>query len=166
MTPHVLYQIPMASGPVRLLMIALCLLFVLGIYVKWLPAVVRFLSDKTKPKNFVSAVILLVPIAVGLGPLLVLIVLIRNPTTVITETGVTSEAVFSRGLVSFTWSQIDHVDCNRTRSSYRLATLTIVGRDGQRIGIGNAAGVEIYAVRDLLQNQLGPAAMRHCSQIR
>jgi hypothetical protein len=166
MPPHVLYQIPMATGPLRLAMIGVCLLFVLPIYFWWLPRAIKFLRDKTRTVNAVSTVVLLLPAVIGLGPLLVLMALISNPTTYITETGVMTESAFHGKPVSFAWNEIDHVDCHSTRSGQRLRSITITGPGGRRIEIGNASGVDIYSVRELMQNQLGVAAMHHCAQLR
>ena len=164
MPPHVLYQIPMATGPLRLAMIGVCLLFVLPVYGWWLPRAIKFLRGKTRTVNAVSTVILLLPAVIAIGPLLVLVALISNPTTCITETGITTESAFRRTPVSFAWNEIDHVDCYSVRGGQRLRSMTIVGPRGQRIGIGNASGVDIYSVRELLQNQLGASAMHHCNQ--
>jgi hypothetical protein len=166
MPPHVLYQIPMATGPLRLVMIGVCLLFVGPVYGWWLPRVIKFLRDKSRNVNAVSSVILLLPALIAVGPLLVLVALISNPTTFVTETGVMTESAFHGKPVSFAWNEIDHVDCHSTRNSQRLRSMTIVGSGGKRIEIGNASGVDIYSVRELMQNQLGADAMHHCTQPR
>jgi hypothetical protein len=166
MPPHVLYQIPMATGTLRLVMIGVCLLFVGPIYGWWLPRAIKFLRDKSRPVNTVSVVILLFPALIAVGPLLVLVALITNPTTVVTQTGITYESAFRKEPVSFAWNEIDHVDCHTGRSGQRLNSITIVGPGGKRIDIGNASGVDIYSIRELMQNQLGAAAMHHCKQPR
>jgi hypothetical protein len=165
MQPHVLYQIPMATGPLRLVMICVCLLFVVPIYFWWLPRLIKYARDKASTRNFAVFAILFLPTLIGIGPLLVLIALIVNPTTWITDTGIISQSVFSTKPQSFTWSDINRVDCHGTRNGQRLRSITITGPQGQTVEIGNASGIDIYSVRDLLENQLGPTLIHHCSQL-
>jgi hypothetical protein len=164
MPPDALYRIPIATGPVRLLMGGVCLVFVVPIFAWWLPKIVKFLRDRTVIKNAVVTAIFLLPIALGFAPLIILVTLITSPTTFVTETGLMRESVFYGGPVSFAWKDIDHVDCYSTRDGRRIRIITIVGSDGKIIQIGNASGVDLNSVRELMQNQLGPRAMYHCRQ--
>jgi len=166
MTPHVLYEIPVATVPVRLVMGGVCMLFVLAIFGWWLPRVVKYLRDRSSARNAVVIGIFLLPVALGFAPLIILFSLIRNPITYVTDAGVMEEGVFYGQPVSFAWSDINHVDCHSTRGGSRLRSMTLVASDGRRIEIGNASGVDIYSVRELLQNQLGSAAMHYCRQLR
>src|ERR1700683_77946 len=82
MPAHVLYEVPMATWPVRLLMIAVCGLFVLAIYGWWLPRVLSVLRNLPAMRGgqaLTTVVVALLPLVIGVGPLLVLIALIRNP---------------------------------------------------------------------------------------
>ena len=166
MPPHVLYEIPVATVPVRLIMGSVCMLFVLAIFGWWFPRVVKYLRDRTVARNVAAIVILLFPVAIGFAPLIILVSLITNPITYVTETGLMKESAFFGRPVSFAWSDIDHVDCHTTRGGPGLRSMTVVASDGERIEIGNASGVDIYSVRELMQNQLGPGAMHHCRQTR
>jgi hypothetical protein len=160
-----MYEIPIATVPVRLMMGGVCTLFVLAIFGWWLPRGVKYLRDKTVPRNGLVTVIFLLPIVIGFAPLVILVTLITNPTTFVTETGVMRESAFYGKPVSFAWNDNDHVDCHSTRGGSRLRSMTITASDGRRIEIGNASGVDLYSVRELIQNQLGAGAMHHCSQI-
>ncbi|HVC91934.1 MAG TPA: hypothetical protein VND66_15065 [Acidobacteriaceae bacterium] len=167
MPTRVLYEIPIATLPVRLIMGCVCLVFIWGIFVWWLPKVFRYVRGDTGKPNVGVTVIFLIPIAIGFAPLILLIPLITNPVTTITQSGVSKESAFFGKPVSWQWSDIDHVDCHgSSRHHSRLVSLTLFSSGGQRIDIGNAGGVDIYSVRELLQNQLGPAAMHNCSNIR
>ena len=166
MAPETLYEIPMATPDVRLFMGCACLLFVVGIFGWWLPRGFKYLRDPSTSKNAVVIVVFLLPVAIGFAPLTILIALIRNPTTFITQTGVMKQSVFQRKPVSLLWSDIDHVSCDSTRGGPRLRSIIFVGSDGERIEIGNASGVDLYSIRDLVQNQLGAKALRHCGQLR
>jgi len=91
MPAHVLYEVPMATWPVRLLMIAVCGLFVLAIYGWWLPRVLPVLRNLPAMRGgqaLTTVVVALLPLVIGVGPLLVLIALIRNPIAYVTDTGV------------------------------------------------------------------------------
>src|SRR5215472_12964918 len=109
----VLYEVPMATPSIRLIMIGVCLLFVVAIFGFWLPrAVPRLLKLRASGAQKVVAVVLaLLPLVIGLGPLGVLIALIRSPTAYVTDTGVMQESVLSQTPTVLAWSEIAHVTC-------------------------------------------------------
>jgi hypothetical protein len=114
MPSHVLYQIPLATWPVRLIMGSACLLVLVTICVWWLPRSirrVRNLFGKSGAQTAAGMAVAVISIAIGFGLLFLLIVLIRNPQAYVTDTGVTKESVFHRNPVSFTWEEIGHVYC-------------------------------------------------------
>jgi hypothetical protein len=166
MTPRVLYEIPIATVPVRLIMSCVCLVFIWGIFVWWLPKVIKYIRGDVGPRKTGVAVIFLIPVAIGFVPVIILGSLITNPVTTITTTGVTKESAFFGKPISLQWSDIDHVDCHGGQHSSRLTSLTLVSSGGTRIDIGDASGVDIYSIRYLLQNQLGARAVHFCSEIR
>lgn len=166
MPAHVLYEVPMATWPVRLLMIAVCGLFVLGIYGWWLPRVLRLLRNvpaMSAGQVVTTVIVVLLPLVIGVGPLLVLIALIRNPIAYVTDTGVMQESVFSNSPVVFAWSQIDHVYC-RLGSNGAVTTINVVAHDGRKIGFGNTGDVDFASMHELFQNQLGPAVAHGCER--
>jgi hypothetical protein len=88
-----------------------CLLFVVAIY-GWLPRIaLRMLKlpRTSVAQKIVNATIAVAPLAIGLGPLFVLIALIENPMAYVTDAGVMKENVFSQTPVSFTWGEIARV---------------------------------------------------------
>lgn len=166
MPAHVLYEVPMATWPVRLLMIAVCGLFVLGIYGWWLPRVLRLLRNvpaMSAGQALTTVIVALLPLVIGVGPLLVLIALIRNPIAYVTDTGVMQESVFSNSPVVFAWSQIDHVYC-RLGSNGAVTTINVVAHDGRKIGFGNTGDVDFASMHELFQNQLGQAVAHGCER--
>src|SRR5277367_55984 len=90
MPSHVLYEIPTATWPIRLLMGVVCALFVTGIFGWWLPrAVPKLLTlpRASASQTVVNWVLAWAPVVIGFGPLVVLISLIRNPIAYVTDTG-------------------------------------------------------------------------------
>jgi hypothetical protein len=166
MSGHVLYAVPMATWPVRLLMSAVCGLFVLGIYGWWLPQVLRQwrkLPAMSGGQALTTVVVAVLPLVIGVGPALVLIALLRNPIAYVTDTGVMQESVFSNSPVVFAWSQIDHVYC-RLGSNGAVTTINVVAHDGRKIGFGNTGDVDFASMYELFQNQLGPAVTHRCER--
>jgi hypothetical protein len=165
MPSHVLYQIPMATRPIRLLMGALCLLFVLAIFGWWTPKAIRLPRRlPSGPQGIIAAMFAALPIAIGLGPLFVLIALIRNPTVYVTDTGVTQESVFHNSPTSFAWEEVDRVNCWSGRSGRRVVRITVIAKDGRQIQFGNAGTPEFPALQELFQNQLGPTVVHGCQR--
>jgi hypothetical protein len=162
----VLYEVPYASGEVRLIMGTAVSLFVVFIFGWWLPRAIRILRSQhgaTRSQEMVTAVVALAPAVIGIGPLVVLIALIRNPKTYVTVSGVTQESVFHRQPVSFAWGDIAHVDC-RTQSDGSIRTIALVATDRRHIELGNTGGVDFASMHELLQNQLGPAVVPQCER--
>jgi hypothetical protein len=167
---HVLYEVPYASGEVRLIMGTAVSLFVLFIFGWWLPKAIRVLrtmQGATRSQEMVTAVVAFVPAVIGLGPVVVLMALIRNPKTYVTDSGVTQESVFHRQPVSFAWGEIAHVDC-RAQSNGSISTISLVTADRRQIAFGNTGGVDFASMHELFQNQLGPTIAPGCerSQLR
>jgi hypothetical protein len=164
MPANVLYQIPVASWPIRLIMGAVCLLFVVGTYGWWLPratpALLR-LPRKSAGSTVVNVVLAVLPLAIGVGPLGVLFMLIRNPIAYVTDTGVMQEGNFSRTLISIPWGDVAHVYC-RSQSNGVVRALSVVAADGRVVGFGNASGVDLASMYQLYQSQLGPAVVHRC----
>jgi len=168
MPSHVLYEIPTATWPIRLLMGVVCALFVTGIFGWWLPrAVPKLLTlpRASASQTVVNWVLAWAPVVIGFGPLVVLISLIRNPIAYVTDTGVMQESVFSNTPVSFTWGEIARVNCRVGRNGVPVS-IAVVGTDGQMIGFGNTGGVDFASMHELFENQLGPHVVRPCTRSR
>jgi hypothetical protein len=166
MPVHVLYEVPMATWPVRLLMIAVCGVFVLAIYGWWLPRVLRVLRNLPAMgggQAVTTVIVAVLPVVIGVGPLLVLIALLRNPIAYVTDTGVMQESVFSNSPVVFSWSQIEHVYC-RMGSNGVVTSINVVAHDGRKIGFGNTGDVDFASMHELFQNQLGPVVAHRCER--
>ena len=102
----------MAAEPIRWIMGGVCLIFVLAIFGSWLPRVIPWLLKRPRKSTAQSAalfVFALLPVAIGIGPLLVLVALIRNPMAYVYDSGVTKESVFSQTPVSLNLGR----DCPR-----------------------------------------------------
>lgn len=164
MSPHILYEARYAAGTTRLVMGGVCLIFVVLIFGLWLPRVVKFLVAGRIPKNAVVMVICFAPIALGVAPLMILVTLITNPTTFVTDIGVTSEGAFFGKPVSFAWKDIDHVECYSTRNGRYIGIIKIVASDGQTVEIGNGSGADLDSIQQLMQDRLGAGAMHFCAQ--
>jgi hypothetical protein len=159
---QVLYAVPMATWPVRIIMGAVCLLFVATIFGWWAPRVVPRLLNfpRTSLAQFVPIVaIAVIPLVIGFGPLAVLIALIRNPMAYVTHDGVVKESVFSQTPTSFTWEEIARVIC-RSRGEGDSSWFSLVAADGRRIDLGNGGNFD--SMRILFENQLGPKVMHGC----
>jgi hypothetical protein len=166
MPSHVLYQVPYATWPIRAIMAAVCVLFVLAIFGWWLPRAIRLLRNLPNlnmGQAVVGFAIAVVPIVIGFGPLLVLVALIKNPVAYVTTTGVMKESVFQNGPVSFDWNEIKHVYCRLGRDG-DVIEIALVATDGRRIEFGNTGGVDFASMYELFQNQLGPAVVYRCER--
>jgi hypothetical protein len=166
MPPHVLYQIPLATWPVRLIMGAACLFVLVTICVWWLPRSivrVRNLFGKSRAQAAVGMAVAMISIsiAIGFGLLFLLIALIRNPQAYVTDTGVTKANLFHQKPVSFTWEEISHVHC-RSENVGAISSIIVVAKDGRRIDLGNTGGVDFASMYELFQNQLGPMVVHNC----
>jgi hypothetical protein len=165
MPSHVLYQIPYATWPVRLVMGAVGLFFALAIFGWWLPRAIRGLRNLPATgggQKMIYVAVAFIPAVIGIGPLTVLFALIRNPVAYVTDTGVMQERVFHRTPVSLTWGEIAHVYCRLGRDG-RVTTISLVATDGRQIGFRNTGGVDFESMHDLFANQLGPRVVRRCS---
>jgi hypothetical protein len=159
------YQIPFAADPARLLIGGFAAMFLLAIYGSWLPRAMRILhnlSGTSQSSAAASIGIAVAPLVIGLAPLLLAIALIRNPTTHVTDTGVSKENLFSPGSVSLGWSDIARVDCRSGRSG-KVNTILMIANDGRRVGFRNTSA-DFAPVRELLVKRLGPAIARNCAR--
>lgn len=166
LTSPVLYQIPYAIWPVRVLMISVCLIFVVGIFGWWLPKGIRLLrnlSSLSSGHPVLGVAIALIPVLIGFGPLIVLIALIRNPMAYVTATGVTKDSVFQQSPVSFSWADIKYVYC-RLRGDGNVMSIEVVAADGRQIELGNTGGVDFASMYQLFRNQLGPMVVYRCER--
>ena len=164
MPDRVLYQIPMAAEPIRWIMGGVCLIFVLAIFGSWLPRVIPWLLRRPRKSAAQSAalfVFALLPVAIGVGPLFVLIALIRNPMAYVYDSGVTKESVFSQTPVSLTWAEIVRVSCGTGRGA-GPRSFTFVSSDGRKIGFGNTGRVDFGSLHVFLEDRLGPVVMQGC----
>ncbi len=139
-------------------------LFVFFIFGWWLPQAIRVLRTQpgaTRTQQMITGVVAFAPAVIGIGPLVVLIALVRNPKTYVTVSGVTQESVFHSQPLSLAWGDIAHVDC-RSQSDGSIRTISLVATDRRHIELGNTGGVDFASMHELLQNQLGPAVVRQC----
>jgi hypothetical protein len=159
------YQIPFAAEPARLLIGAFAGLFLFAIYGSWLPRAVRILRNSSAMSGapmVTSIAVAVMPLLIGVGPFLILIALVRNPTTYVTESGISKENIFSASSVSIGWQDVAHVDCRSSRSG-RVTTIFITATDGRRIGFRNTSA-DFTATRELLVKRLEPAVTRSCAK--
>jgi hypothetical protein len=159
----ILYEVPLATLWFRIVMGSACLLFVVGIYGFWLPKFPKFLNalpGKSLGSKIVGTIIFVVPTIIGVAPALILLGLIENQSTYVTDTGIISPSIFYRSPTVITWNQITRVTCT-ARNNRLINTLTIVASDGRRIQLGNA-GASLDPIHELLTNQLGPTIVRPC----
>lgn len=164
MPSRVLYQIPLATWPYRLIMAAACLFAVVAICVWWLPRSIRHVRTllvKSRARAAIGMSIAMIPIAIVSLPLFLLIALIINPQAYVTDNGVTKESVFHRKPVSFTWEEIRRVYC-RSENVGAISSIIVVANDGRRIDLGNTGGVDFASLYELLENQLGPVVVQNC----
>jgi hypothetical protein len=164
MPPHVLYQIPLATWPVRLIMGSACLFVLVTICVWWLPRSirrVRNLFGTSRAQAAAGMAVAMISVAIGFGLLFLLIALIRNPQAYVTNAGVTKENVFHRKPVSFTWEEISYVYC-RSENVGTISSIIVVANDGRRIDLGNTGGVDFASMYELFENQLGPTVVQNC----
>jgi hypothetical protein len=165
MPPHVLYEIPYATWSVRLVMGVVVSLFVLAIFGWWLPRAIRTLGNlpaTSGGQKMIFVVVAVVPVAIGIGPLFVLLALIRNPVAYVTDTGVMQERLIQRTPVSLTWGEIAHVYCRLGRDG-GVTSISLVATDGRQIGFGNTGGVDFESMYELFANQLGTRVVHRCS---
>jgi len=164
MPAQVYYQIPIATDSIRLVIGGFCLVCVVAIFGSWLPRVVRWLVQLRRAgdvQSMTPMALVLVPAAVGTVPLIILIVLIRNPMTYVSDGGVIKEALLSKETVSFSWADIAHVSCRAGRGAGpRWFTLT--STDGRTMGLGNPGGFDFVSLHALLDGRLGPVVMQGC----
>ena len=168
MPSRVLYQIPLAAWPTRLVMAAACLLFLAAICRWWLPTSIRRVRDRLDRSTAHAAVgvaVAMIPVAIGFGPLFLLIALLRNPQATVTDAGVTKESVFHRKPTSFRWDEIAQVYC-RSETAGAIESIVVVARDGRRIELGNTGGVDFASMYELFENQLRPAVVKKCDALR
>ena len=166
MSAAVLYQIPYATWPVRVVMIAVSLFFVLAIFGWWLPRAIRLLRglpNLSAGPAVAAFAIAVIPILIGFGPLVVLVALIRNPMAYVTATGVMKESVFQRSPVTLAWREIKHVYCRLGRDG-SVIQIALIAADGRRIELGNTGGVDFASMYELFHNQLGPAVVDRCER--
>jgi hypothetical protein len=164
MPSHVLYEIPMAAWPIRLVMGAVCLFFVLAIFGFWLPRVIPSLFNLPRVSGGQRAAVVaiaVIPLAIGFGPLSVLMALIRNPIAYVTDAGVMKENVFSATPTRLTWAEIAHVSCHLGRDG-APRWFNLVAADGRQIGFGNTGDADFHAMHELFEDRLGPAVMQGC----
>ena len=164
MPTRVLYRIPLAAGPARLVMAAACLLFVATICGWWLPRSIRRLRGGSRAQAAAGWVAVIIPVAIGVGPLMLLIALVRNPEATVTEAGVAKESVFQRAPTRFGWGEIAEVYC-RSETVGAIESIVVV-RDGRRIELGITGGVDFASLSELFGNQLGPGVVKPCDALR
>ncbi|MGA2044319.1 MAG: hypothetical protein ABSG83_13225 [Roseiarcus sp.] len=167
MSSRVLYQIPLAAWPYRLMMAATCLLFVAALCCWWLPRSIRrlrILLAESRAHAAIGVAFAMIPVAIGFGALVLLIALLRNPQAYVTDAGVTKESLFHRKPTSFRWDEIAHVYC-RSENVGALSSIVVVARDGRRIDLGNTGSVDFASMYELLENQLGSEVVQNCDAL-
>lgn len=100
-------------------------------------------------------------VAVVAIAVVLLIALIRNPMSYVTDAGVTKEGVIFWRPISLVWEDIANVYC-RSENDGAVSAITLVASDGRRIDLGNAGGVGFASMYELVEKQLGPAVVHRC----
>jgi hypothetical protein len=168
MPSRVLYRIPLAAGPARLVMAAACLLLVATICGWWLPRAIRRLRglrERSRAQAAFGVAAVVIPAAIAVWPLALLIALVRNPEATVTDAGVAKESVFQRAPTRFGWDEIAEVFC-RSETAGAIESIVVVARDGRRIELGNTGGVDFASLYELFGNQLGPGVVKPCDALR
>jgi hypothetical protein len=164
MPEHVLFRIPLAVEPYRVIIGALCLVFVLTVFGSWLPKLFCFarrLPTRGVTRVTVMTVGGMLPVAVGLAPLLILVALIKNPTTYVHDAGVMKQSLIFGPAQRLSWGQIASVSCRAGRGR-GPGSITLVASDGRKLGMGNTRDVDFASLRTYLEDRLGPAVMNRC----
>jgi len=168
MPPHVLYEIPYFSGPVRVVVGLTCLVMTAVVFGWLFPmflAFLRTLPNRTRTQNALGGGLFLVVLGLGCVPVIFLVAAITNPKTSVTDTGIIREDIFHGRPKSFAWSEVDHVECTVTREG-RVNALTVVAADGRKIGVGDSAVFDLGPLHGLLLKQLGAKAVPVCEPAR
>jgi hypothetical protein len=159
-----LIEIPFATTPVRWFMGFACLFFA-GIIFGWLgPKFVLYLRRLRTLKSsvaLVGGVLYGLTFAFALIPTMILIELIQNPKTVISEEGIVEGATVLHGSKHIGWSEIQRVSCLISRSG-RVTSLTVRAMDGTKITVGNCGTTVLAPAYDLLHSRLGDGIVQRC----
>ena len=135
MTP---IEIPYATGSLRLIMGGACLAFVVLSLVWTVPKIANFIhtrGTRTKGQNVGGSLIWIFIIGFTLVPSTIFAALVKNPTTVIADEGITQENLFSSSAEVIGWNEIERVSCTYVRShplTYECPPLWYARRMGER----------------------------------
>ena len=161
MTP---IEIPFAAGPIRLFMGLVCLCFA-GVILGWLtPKFFVFARQfrTMKPSiAIIGAIFYIVMFGFALIPTVILIELIENPKTIISDAGISEDATALHGSTHIEWNEIQKVGCLTSRSG-RVTRLSIRAVDGRKIMVGNSGTAVLGPAYDLLHARLGDGIVERC----
>jgi hypothetical protein len=118
MPAQYLYRIPLASDPARLIIGTICLVFVLAIFASWLPRAIRWLASlpsRSTGQRVAFMTLALIPVAIGLVPVIILVALLKNPMTYVSEEGLTKEGLLLATPVTLRFADIARVSCGAGR---------------------------------------------------
>ncbi len=166
MTP---IEIPYATGSLRLIMGGACLAFVVLSLVWTVPKIANFIhtrGTRTKGQNVGGSLIWIFIIGFTLVPSTIFAALVKNPTTVIADEGITQENLFSSSADVIGWNEIERVSCTYVRShplTYEVSTITVRATDGRTIQMGDSGTRILDPVYDLLQQRLPSGVVQTCS---
>jgi hypothetical protein len=161
MTP---IEIPFATPPVRWFMGFACLFFA-GVIFGWLGP--KFLLYLRRLQTLKSSVALVGGVFYGLMfafaliPTMILIELVQNPKTVISDGGIAEDATVLHGSKRIQWSKIQRVSCLISRSG-RVTGLTVRAIDGTKITLGNSGTNMLGPAYALLHSRLGDGVVQRC----
>ena len=97
----------------------------------------------------------------SLIPTIILVELVENPKTVITDAGIVEGATVLHGPTHIGWNEIQHVSCLVSRSGV-VTSLTIRATDGRKISMGNSGTAVLGPAYDLLHSRLGDGIVQRC----
>jgi hypothetical protein len=139
----------------------------LGVILGWLiPNSVRFLrgaAERKSSQRFARSLIFAAVFAFALIPAAILVELVTNPLTVVSDAGVSRDRTIFHGPVKMEWNQIDQVTCTYplTRPS-KIDSIVVDGRDGSHILIGNGGVVDLKNLWAIMESRLGDEIVRPC----
>jgi len=156
--------IPFATSPVRFFMGLVCVLFV-TVILRWtIPKFLIYLRRLGTVKMSVAlggGLIYGLIFAFALIPTLILLELVRNPKTTISDSGITFDASFVHGSTQIGWNEVSHVSCLISRSGV-VTGLTIRTQDGRKIGAGNPGTAALSPAYEVLKARLGDGIVERC----
>ena len=150
--------------PIRLLMGFACAFITVGIVGWFTPKFLIYVRSLALVKPSIAlagGIVYAVIFGFALIPAVILVELVQNPKTVISDVGISHEATLIHGPIQIGWNEINRVSCLISRSG-RVTSLTVRASDGKKISVGNSGTAALDPVYDLLHTRLGDGIVQRC----